>query len=99
MARIARASKVTSHLPIQDGRRPAGGWSEEDHRHRENAEGEAERGDRRKCYDKGLQGGGREEVQRSDRSAVSDFRWQDNEGSRDPRNSQHQGWFSSAFGY
>jgi len=51
--RIARASKVTSHLPIQDGRRPAGGWFEEDHRQRENAEGKAERGDRGKCDDKG----------------------------------------------
>lgn len=53
VARIARASKVTSHLPIQDGRRPAGGWSEEDHHQRENAEGEAERGDRGECDDKG----------------------------------------------
>jgi len=51
--RITRASKVTSHQPIQDGRRPAGGWSEEDHRQRENAEGEGERGDRGECDDKG----------------------------------------------
>lgn len=48
-----RASKVTSHLPIQDGRRPAGGWSEEDHHQRENSQGEAERGDRGECDDKG----------------------------------------------
>lgn len=53
VSRIARASKVTSHLPIQDGRRPAGGWSEEDHHQRENTEGEADRGDRGECDDKG----------------------------------------------